>query len=359
MRRFIGTILCVCLAVVSLSLVSCGNRNRKETSAHNIVHDMGAGWNLGNSLDCIDGNQGMDNSFYETVWGNPLTTKEMIQAVKEAGFGAVRVPVTYYNHIDENHTIDQQWLQRVKEIVDYVIDQGMYCIINIHHDTGNNAWISADSSRMEEMKNNISTIWKQIAVYFKDYDEHLLFEGYNEILDEKNQWTGAGSDAYAAANELNQQFVDTVRNTDGNNKERFLIVNTYAAGVTEEIVSGFSLPKDSTENHLIAEVHYYSQTETEFDTAVDVITRYFQNKKIPAIIGEFGVKSSTDDGAEQQREDYISYIVAECRKLGIGYFWWDDGKTSESGDPVDTYALLNRNTCEWYFPDLVKCLTEK
>lgn len=354
MKMFVGMILSFCLL---LGLSSCGIGNETPLPSQEIVNAMGAGWNLGNSLDCIDINMEKDNTFYETVWDNPVTTEELICTVKEAGFGAVRVPVTYYNHLDENGQIDKVWLKRVKEVVDYVLNQDMYCIINLHHDTGNDAWIVADYSRMDEMEKNIANLWTQIAEYFKDYDEHLLFEGYNEILDAQNHWGDVDSDTYQAANVLNQRFIDSVRATGGNNKARFLVVNTYAAGASEEIISNFRIPTDSIEHHLIMEVHNYSGSENESDTVFQMLSKYSKKNRIPIIFGEFGIKHDTDSDLEEQRMDYTKNFVAKCRKNGFGYFWWDDGGKFESADQVDTYALIDRYKCEWYFPELAECLT--
>ena len=105
----------------------------KGNTATQLVDKIGTGWNLGNTLDAT----GNGNSIYsETSWGNPTTTKAMIDAVKAQGFNTVRIPVSWGNHTSgDNFTIDSEWLARVKEVVNYCIDNDMYVILNIHHDT--------------------------------------------------------------------------------------------------------------------------------------------------------------------------------------------------------------------------------
>ena len=110
--------------------------------------------------------------------------------MKEAGFGAIRVPVTWYQEMDANGKVNDAWMKRVKEVVDYVINNGMYCLLNVHHDTGADggnykSWIKASGANYTQNKAKYEGLWKQIAETFKDYDQHLLFEAYNEMLDEK------------------------------------------------------------------------------------------------------------------------------------------------------------------------------
>ena len=175
-------------------------------TASDAVKNMGVGWNLGNTLDANRqtitditnaGYWGQQDLNSETCWGQYVTQPELLKMLKDAGFGAIRVPVTWYNHMDKDGKVDAAWMNRVKEVVGYVVENGLYCILNIHHDTGatgyddkNNvtfySWIKADESNYETNKAKFEGLWKQIAEEFKDYDEHLLFEGYNEMLDSYN-----------------------------------------------------------------------------------------------------------------------------------------------------------------------------
>lgn len=159
----------------------------------------------------------------------------MIHAVKEAGFQTVRVPVTYTDHIDENGEIREEWLERVKEIVDYVLDEDMYCVINVHHDTGNNGKITADPAALEENQKRVRDRWTQIATYFQDYGQKLVFEGLNELLDQNNNWECQGEEYAETANQLNQTFVDTVRSCRGNNPT----VISLSTRMLRELRTGF------------------------------------------------------------------------------------------------------------------------
>ena len=296
-----------------------------EGLAGEVVNDITAGWNLGNTLDSygdwiLDYSEGTPSDF-ETSWGNPITTKAMIDDVKAAGFNAVRVPVTWTQHIGEDFTIDDAWMNRVQEVVDYVIDNDMYCILNVHHDVGGSSWFCASEDSIAEDKAKFEAVWTQIAERFGEYDNKLMFEGFNEMLDENNNWNYPGTAATSAVNTWNQIFVDTVRATGGNNAERVLIVNTYAAGTNGSSLDDFVVPTDTAENSLIVEVHYYdpmaycSEISTDGNTqtvwtenggksGIDGMLynlySHFTSNGIPVIIGEFGA-SNKDNEAGRAR----------------------------------------------------------
>ncbi len=196
----------------------------ENPTASELVGDIVLGWNLGNTLDShTKENEGLAS---ETSWQNPAATKEKIDAVKATGINAVRVPVTWYNHMDSSYKIDEEWMDRVEEVVNYVLDNDMYCIINVHHDTGENGWLKASETNLEENKKKFAAIWEQICERFGGYGNKLLFEGFNEILNENNNWVNPNKESLNVVNELNQLFVDTVRTTGVNNAERYLILST-------------------------------------------------------------------------------------------------------------------------------------
>lgn len=294
-------------------------------------------------------------NYYETLWGNPITTKEMIDQVKEAGFGAVRIPVTYYNHIDEQGNIDEAWLARVREVVNYVLDNNMYCVINMHHDTGVEGWMKADINTIDLTGDRFANIWEQIAEYFKDYDQKLLFEGYNELLNIENKWSWAGEEAYMAANQLNQIFVDTVRRTGGNNNERCLIVNTYAASVEEEVIKSFKLPTDTVENRLIVEAHYYGSTKTSINHIIERLNTHFVSKGTPVIIGECGTPFSMNG---MDRVEYATNLITAAKQYNITCFWWDDGNYANEAGAQSNYSIFDKVTLTWYHPSIVNALIE-
>lgn len=200
------------------------------------------------------------------------------------GISCGEVPITWNYHFDEEGNIDAKWMERVKEIVDWAMEAELYCIINIHHDTGADGWLRASKENYEENSQTYAKLWEQIAAEFKDYPDLLLFEGFNEMLDEKAEWNNPNAEAVEVINWYNQLFVDTVRGTGGNNAARNLICCTYAAATTSSAIDEFKLPEDSVENHLIAEVHFYVPYEFITDegvtwtTPLDTYTDYVEQQ---------------------------------------------------------------------------------
>ena len=317
-------------------------------SALEFVSKMEAGWNLGNSFCCCDEkNYGEKSvSYYETIWGNPVITKATIDAVKAKGFKTVRIPITYRNHIDTNNQIDEKWLSRIKEVVDYVLQNDMYCIINVHHEN----WLVADTDKQAAGQEKLEAVWKQIAEYFSDYGTNLIFEGFNEVINSAGQWDSADSKSYAVVNNYNQTFVDAVRSTGGNNASRYLIVNTYAAKATRSVLDGFVLPQDSTKDHLIVSTHIYDGIDSA-KTKLGNLHKYFVKHNIPVIIGEWGKKNSNEN-TEDSRKKYASDFLTIASGYGIPCIWWDDGGIFSSSSAVSNYAILQRKTGKWYFDKL-------
>lgn len=318
-----------------------------ETS-YEAIKNMGVGWNLGNTLDADNGadHDGADWRYWETCWGQPVTAQELMIMMKNAGFGAIRVPVTWRPHISADGTVSEVWMNRVKEIVDYVLNAGMYCIINVHHDTGagDEAWLLADPEVYSAQKARYEHLWRQIAEKFRDYDHRLLFESYNEMLDSRKSWCFASFngnydesfalDAYDAINSYAQSFVDVVRSTDGNNSVRNLIVNTYGAcngdgdwnPHLQDPLIYMELPTDTVEDHLLFEVHAYptiddmnampSATESMFARLDDMLV----SKGAPVIMGEWGTFSENPP-----LEDLLTFadcFVKTAKNYGIGTFYW-------------------------------------
>ena len=357
-------------------------------SAASAVLNMGVGWNLGNTLDAhsehfghmwIEAYTDRTPTDYETAWGQPVTTRQLIHMFKAAGFNAIRIPVTWYPHIgnvkvtsyqDEEgqwrgrwdpstwtgYDVDPAWMARVKEVVDYVIDEGMYCILNVHHDTGDRgenmdgtAWLVAD--RFDEAKDRYAALWKQIAETFRDYGDHLLFESYNEMLDSYNSWCFASfasparydeavaAAAYAGINSYADLFVRTVRATGGNNAVRNLVVNTYGAcsGAgdwnvhLQDPLSRFDLPE--APGHIAVQVHSYwdagkfDSQKADIDRQFSDLDRYLVRRLgVPVIIGEWG-GGVNEDTADMIR--FAGYFSQKAKDAGMAALYWmclSDGK---------------------------------
>ena len=312
-RRFSLLLILVMVATMlaGIRTESVSAATMRDVTAQEVVDAIDFGWNLGNDLDCFEENAGGykgSPQAYERLWGNPPATKAMIDKVKETGINAIRIPVTWYHNMEGNN-IRSNWLSRVKEVVDYAIDNDTYVIINVHHDTGVHGWLKATTNNAYQNEQKFVKIWEQVASYFKNYDEHLLFEGYNEIIDNSSNWNDTSYENYQECNKLNQLFVDTVRKSGGNNAKRVLITNTYAAAVQTSELNNFKKPTDSVPNKLIAEVHCYTPykfcfkeySDTHYGSDYDVyefmdrtVSR-FKSLGMPVIIGEEKVRDYLTD----------------------------------------------------------------
>ena len=333
----------------------------RDISARELVAEMKTGWNLGNTFDSLGGK--------ETSWGNPYTTHEMIDFVADSGFDVIRIPTTWHEHMDEAGNIEQEWIDRVHEVVDYAFDNGMFVILNSHHET---SWIIPETEKLDSFLPRFETMWTQIAESFADYGDHLLFEGLNEPRVEggKGEWSGGTKDGRAALNTLNKTFVDTVRATGGNNSARALLITTFAAAVADPTLKALEIPDDP---HIIVSLHaytpynytYHSNSDWEvysFDESVgeqvdavfDTIDSYFTSKDIPVIITEYGAVSKTvgDDFArnDAENEKWAAYYLNRAKQSGIPCVWWDNGAYYK-GD--ERFGIFDRRNLQWFVPGLV------
>lgn len=323
--------------------VKAATKRVVDMTAQEVVDDMGIGWNLGNTLDSWATGYGYTVNT-ETKWGNPKTTKAMIDKVADTGFKSIRIPVTYYNHIKDG-VIDPAWLDRVEEVVNYALDNDLYVIMNVHHDTGMSGWIKADTDTLATDKSNLVNLWKQIAERFKNYSEKLLFEGTNEIINADKNWNwGTAYKDFRCAHDLSQVFIDTVRATGGKNANRFLVISTWGASSDSCQIEQMFYKKftDTVEDKLILSVHNYTSTTSKVQTIIDSLAKYSKKYAIPVIIDEFGTKSSV---SLSWRETTAAAYVSLAKEKGITCFWWDDG---------GNYILLNRKTLGWKYPTIVK-----
>lgn len=380
-RKYIAFFLTAAVALTIVAGFPFPARLSADTTAPNgyfptaaeEISQINAGWNLGNTLDA-NGNwiNGSSPSSFETAWGNPVTTREMIAAVHDRGFNSIRIPVTWAQHIDASGNVDSAWMARVREVVDYAYDLGMYVILNVHHDTGEHGsekvcWIIAEEGSVNSILDKYRNLWTNIANEFSDYDYRLMFEGYNELLDTNNTWNAPsiGQSAYNAVNTLAQTFVDAVRATGGNNASRNLIVNTYVASIDQDVLNNFTLPSDTTPNHLAAQVHIYAPwgftgtsasvnwtpvhsdftdlDRAEIDGVMSAISAFSSRIGVPVIIGECGAEYKNNDEAIAQ---YAGYLFGAATANNIKCFWWDNGIYG-TGASEGGYAILNRSTLQW------------
>jgi len=357
-------------------------------TAAELVADIRIGWSLGNTLDAHNGPVGfphLGGGIYantsvtelETAWGRPLTTKEHFSKLKDAGFNAIRIPVTWYKVCDADLNIREDWMERVKEIADYAAENDMYIVINTHHD---DVLFRLLDDEIEESKKALEKVWTQIANAFIDYDEKLIFESLGEPRTPGSpaEWRGGTEEEHKNLNILNQVFVDTVRNTGGNNAERVLIILTYAASANETAQRALEIPNDTAKDKIIVTLHFYepwnfalrtgegSATEwsinNELDTrpierAVDLAHEIFVSKGIPVIIGEMG---AINRGNLEARVAWAEFYVSYAKSKGMPCFWWDNGsywvlRRREWGWE-QTFGLLDRVNIEIAHPEIVDAL---
>lgn len=327
----------------------------RDISTMALVKEMGVGINLGNTMEaCGDWIAEVDAEWgdgvltveeYETAWGSPVVTQKMIQGMADEGFGVVRVPVAWSNLMEDNYKINKDLDARVHEIVDWVIDADMYCIINIHWDNG---WVNTFPDNKDECMKRYQTMWEQISDSFKDYGDKLMFESQNEELGwEKvwNPWGGTEGKAeyYALVNEINQKFVDVIRKSGGNNPKRHLLISGYNTGFDRTCDPLFKMPSDPA-NRMAVSVHYYTpagfailedKDETwakaratwgtdedykELNANMDMMKNGFIDKGIPVIVGEYGcpTKGKEPDSVRL----FISSVCKAAYERGLCPVLW-------------------------------------
>lgn len=344
----------------------------RDISSMELVSEMKVGWNLGNTLDSTISNPTGNElpSDWETAWGQPVTTKAMIDNVRSQGFNVLRVPVTWEGKFGEapDYTINADWLARVKEVVDYGIENDMFVILNMHHEE----WHMPKADNEAAATEILTALWKQIAEYFANYNEMLIFEGLNEprLKGEASEWNGGTPEARQVINNLNAAFVETVRSTGGNNTLRHLMIPTYAASTLNSVLDDFVIPDD---DKVIVSVHAYlpysfaladnanavkewsaddpSSTNEIDEMMLKLKERYIDNGQA-VIIGEFGTRNrmNTADRAECAR-----YYVAKAAEIGIPCVWWDNNAFVGSGE---NFGLFDRKTFEWRYPDIISAIME-
>ena len=326
-------------------------------TATQLAGMMGKAWNLGNALDSTS-----DGTVGETLWNNKFpVSKEMFDAVKAAGFDTVRIPVSYMDKIVENadgtYTIDSAYMARVKQVVDAAISANLFVIVNIHNDGGNGVedmWldITKTGSDFTDIKDKFSDVWSDIAVTFADYDQKLIFEGFNELNNGTQNEPSASN--LSNVNELNRAFVTAVRNSGGKNSDRVLVVAGYNTNIDYTVMTGgFAKPNDTANDRLMLSVHYYdpydfalnendtntwgsSEEIAYLNTQITKISNFASTLNMPVIIGEYG---AIDKDNFEDRYNYLESINTLAKSHNIVTAYWDNGNTGEYG-----FALFDRTT---------------
>jgi len=308
-------------------------------TAWEAVPLMGIGVNIGNTLE--------NTTTWETGWGNPPITKEFIDSLAAHGFKTVRVPVAWDTYAHDGK-IDADKMKRVAQVADWITSDGMFCVINIHWDGG---WIDSDNKKKfastyhsfsPEAEQKFKSYWTQIATYFRDRDQHLIFEGLNE---ESNFGDPPDKKAYATLGHVNQLFVDTVRATGGNNAKRLLIIAGYTTDIQKTATDRFIVPHDTVPHEILLSIHYYTpwpfvgmdhderwgkmrmtwgtkEDLAELRSNFDKLEAYSKAKDIPVFVGEFGVTSSKDP---RSRAKWMLDVALTAESRDMVPVLWDTG----------------------------------
>lgn len=316
-------------------------------SAAEIVSAIKVGWNLGNSLESYNYSDYSNNA--ETAWGNPTTTKTMIDSVKNAGFNAVRIPVTWGEHMNGD-TIDAAWMNRVQEVVDYAYDNNMFVILNMHHD--DYVWFNPSESEYSSDSAKMKAIWTQVSDRFKDYGDRLIFEGMNEprTVGSSMEWMGGTPEERAVINKYEQDFVDTVRASGGNNAHRTLLITSYAASVEDAAINDVVVPNGG---NIGISLHAYapwsfangdssSWNQSELDALFSKLKSKFADKGTPVLMTEFGAVAKNSSDA---RAPFYEYYIAAAKKCGIKCFIWDNNLADASEDSA--FGVFDRASLTW------------
>ena len=341
----------------------------RDLTSLQLSQQMGAGWNLGNSLEAIGG---------ETAWGNPATAQALMTAVKAAGFKTVRIPVSWKQYADANDNIATTWLARVAQVVDYARNAGLHALVNIHWDGG---WMQPTLAAQPVANARITKFWTQIANHFKGYDDMLLFAGTNEVMVEGDYGTPK-AEYVGVQNGFNQAFVAAVRATGGNNAVRHLVVQGFNTNI-DHTVNFAVMPTDTAANRLMMEVHYYdpydftlndksatwqwgagatdakaTQTwanEAYTDAQFQKMKARFVDKGVPVILGEFGAIRRTEyAGAEAYRVAWNRYVSRSAWAHGMVPVYWDAGAARDN----HSMGLFDRATGEQVYPALIQALVD-
>ena len=386
MKRFLST--CFFSVMTSCCVLACGSDSADETNEPSAAKEPTAkewnagvvGWNLGNQFECsAPGQDGEsmaignpDGSIKaETAWGNPVVTKKTIKAVKDAGFNAVRIPIRWQCHITNAQamSIDKAWLTRIKEVVDWCLQNDLKVIINTHHDK----WLEGRPTNAYKEENNqkLALLWLNIASEFAQYDYRVAFAGTNEVHIRDN-WGKPTSENLAVQNSYNQTFIDVVRATGGNNEKRHLIVQTYVCNPDFGINNGdFIVPNDIEGNgkdYMSVEFHYYTpwdyageckynfwgnpykdkgeasaSDEKTMSDFFDKVVSTWANQGLGIVMGEWGVsdrqKAGQTDLIHENMTYYCRFLVSEAKKRGFSTFVWDN---NAFGSGPEHFGIFDR-----------------
>lgn len=377
-------------AVVPVTQAVAEKSNDMSSNAMQLAAKMYAGVNIGNTMEPPTG---------EGSWGAAKVTLDYVKGLKALGFNAVRVPCAWDSHLSDaaTNTIDPAWLDRVNEVVGYIVSQDMYAIVNIHWDGG---WLeeSCVKGYDEAINKKQRDLWTQIAGRLNHYDQHLLFAGMNEPGYQDQ--SGVVNNSIDAIMAYQQTFVDAVRATGGNNATRVLIHQAPYTNIDKAVEGYYHLPNDAVENRSMVEVHFYDPSdftlmskdgewgasskvkfywgvanhvagsdrnctwgeESYVDGQFKKMQTNYVAKNIPVILGEYAaaIRSTTDfaeldkDAWQKSRAYWTEYITRQAKNHGMVPFYWetsgDINRTNGSAKNAYVIDALLKGASEGKYP---------
>lgn len=348
-RAFAARSLSLVASLVCCCLFSFASPASAKTAMQAYVEAMQPGWNLGNTLDATPN---------ETAWGNPLTTQALIHQIKAQGFKSIRIPVTWDtgNRLGPapSYTIDPAWLDRVQQVVDWSLAEGLYVMLNVHHDS---YWVRDMATNHDAVLAKFNAIWSQVAPRFRDHSDKLMFESINE----PDFLNASDATKMSLLNELNTSFFHIVRNTGGGNATRPLVLPSFNTNSSQQWLDSLKATMTALNDpNLIATVHFYgfwpfsvniAGVTTVNDAVVADINATVNNTYntfiadgIPVVVGELGLLNWGPDSLSIERGEALKFFeifTAAARAKGITWQLWDAGQ------------LFNRTTYQWKDPELV------
>jgi len=318
---------------------------QQQSDAWKMNAQLGRGINMGNAFEAPS----------ETAWGNQWKP-EYFKIMSEMGFQHVRLPVRW-EPADRSlavapYTIYPSFVSRIKTVVDQAIAEDLKIIINMHH----HDLLLADPAGQKE---RFLAQWRQIAEYFKDYDnERLLFEVLNEPHGNISpmMWNGYFAEA-----------LTEIRKT---NPDRIVLMGTAEFGGLSGITH-LELPDD---DRIIVSPHFYNpfpfthqgaewvgdqsdawlgtkwlDTEEEREAIVQEFQSakiFSQNHDVPIHVGEFGAYSKAD---LDSRIRWTTFLARWFEEQNMSWAYWEfsagfgvyDPGTKEILQPLADALLKN------------------
>lgn len=357
-KRALGLLTAVSVSLGALTVSAAAEaQSLPDNEAIVFADSLGAGWNLGNAFDAANCSWLSDEMNYETAWCGAKTTKELIKEIKSVGFSTIRIPVSWHDHVDKDFKISGQWANRVQEVVDWSLDAGLKVILDVHHDVEKGFYYPTDAE-YENSEKYITTVWKQIAERYKDYDERLIFEIINEPREagsDHEWWFNVYSPGDAVKknidciNRLNQAALDTIRAAGGNNKNRYVVACGYDTSMDGAIAKDFVLPKDSAKDRLILAIHVYTRNAGEYTSTFKKAYSRYVSKGIPVIMDEYNFDSG-DNSYDAKSAAALGDMVKCAREYGISAVIWDTNAVA--------YKLIDRASVKWDHKDIAESIVK-